>query len=242
MYSVTNHSALSNLMRTIGIVYLAIIVLGLFSGIAVRGTLVDYSDSFNTVDKILANVGLYKLGFLCDLLMVLCDVAIAVLFFFLFASVSLSVAIGATVFRLIQSAVLAANLLNLYNPLLITSGYYDFDLDQQKIIATSVINSLQAFKYGYLTSGVFFSINCLLMGYLIKKSDFIPSFLGVALAVAGLAYSLNSVVGFIAPEQSNFTELIVVIFAVFGELGLCLFLLIKGRSNISGFASASSIR
>jgi hypothetical protein len=242
MYSVTNHSVFGNLMRTIGIVYLAIIVLGLFSGIAVRGNLVDFSDSFNTVDKILANVGLYRLGFLCDLLMVICDVAIAVLFFFLFASVSLSVAIGATVFRLIQSAVLAANLLNLYNPLLLTAGYYDFDLDQQKVIATSVINSLQAFEYGYLTSGVFFSINCLLMGYLIKKSDFVPSFWGGALVVAGLAYLLNSVVGFIAPEQSEYTELIVVIFAVFGELGLCLFLITRGRSNISSLASTSSTR
>jgi hypothetical protein len=53
MYSVTNHSevpVLTNLMRTIGFVYLAIIVLGLFSGIAVRGSLIDFSVSFSTVD------------------------------------------------------------------------------------------------------------------------------------------------------------------------------------------------
>jgi hypothetical protein len=129
---------------------------------------------------------------------------------------------------LIQSAVLAANLLNLYNPLLITPGYYDSGLNQKAVVAASVINSLQAFEYGYLTSGVFFSINCLLMGYLIKKSDFIPSFWGGALAVAGLAYLLNSVIGFIAQEKSNYTELIVVIFAVFGELGLCFVLIIRG--------------
>lgn len=242
MYSVTNHSVFSNLMRTTGIVYLAIIALGLFSGIAVRGSLIDFSDSYNTVDNILANVGLYKLGFLCDLFMVICDVAIAVLFFFLFANVSLSVTIGATVFRLIQSAVLAANLLNLYNPLLVTSGYHDLELNQQAAVATSVINSLQAFEFGYLISGVFFSVNCLLMAYLIKKSDFIPGFWGGALAFAGCAYLLNSIVGFLAPEQSQFTELIVVVFAVFGELGLCLFLLIRRGSNVSSFASTSSTR
>jgi hypothetical protein len=245
MYNVNNRSLgpiFGNLMRTIGIVYLAIIMLGLFSGIAVRGSLIDFNDSFKTVDMILGNVGLYRLGFLCDLLMVICDVAVAVLFFFLFASVSPSVAIGATAFRLIQSAVLAANLINLYTPLLITSGYYDFDLDQQAIVATTVMNSLQAFEYGYLTSGVFFAISCVLMGYLIKKSDFIPNFWGVALTLAGLAYLLNSAVSFIAPEQSKYTELMVLIFAIFGELGLCLFLLIRGGSNISSFAPTTGTR
>lgn len=216
------------LARTTGVFYLLIIVCGLYSGIAVRGSLVDFSDPAGTLQNILQHQTLYRVGFLSDLVMVICDVIVSVLFFLLLKSVHLQVAIFATVFRLVQSSVLGANLIHLFSPLLLLAGYPAADAGQQSFIQSSVMYQLHAFEYGYLISGVFFSFNCFLMGYLIYKSGFIPRFWGGAIAVAGLAYLSNCLVSFTAPAFTDYTQLFVLVAAIFAELGLCLYLLIKG--------------
>lgn len=228
-----------NLARTTGLFYLLIIVCGLFSGIAVRGSLVDFTDGTATVNNILENTQLYRVGFLCDVIMVVCDIIVSLLFFLLLKNVDRTVAIFATTFRLIQSSILAVNLINLYSPLLLTQGYSEIDTNQTAFVVSSVIHYLHLFEYGYLISGVFFSINCLLMGYLIWRSFIIPNYWGTALTLAGFAYLVNSIVSFVAPENSGFTQMLVLVFAIFGELGLCLFLLLKGTLTSPVIVSTS---
>jgi hypothetical protein len=47
---------------------------------------------------------------------------------------------------------------------------------------------------------VFFGCYCLLLGYLIFKSTFLPRIIGVLLAIAGTCYLINSLAAFIAPQ------------------------------------------
>lgn len=228
-----------NLARITGLFYLLIIICGLYSGIGVRNNLVDFEDGAATVNNILENTHLYRIGFLSDTIMVVCDIIVSLLFFLLLKSIDQNIAIFATAFRLVQSAILAANLTNLYSPLLLTQGYSKMDPGQAAVATSSVIHYLQLFEYGYLISGVFFAINCLLMGYLIWRSSIIPNFWGTALTMAGFAYLANSITSFIAPENVAFTQMLVLVFAIFGELGLCLFLLVKGTTGTASFASPS---
>lgn len=221
----------NKLARITGVFYLLIIAGGLYSGIAVRGTLVDLADPAGTIQNIIQHQGLYKAGFLSDLVMVVSDVVVSVLFFMLLKTVNLYVAVFATVFRLIQSSVLGANLTNLFAPLLLVAGYAEAGSGQQEFIVSSVMHQLDLFEYGYLISGVFFSFNCFLMGYLVYNSGFIPRIWGVAIAIAGLAYLSNCLVSFTVPALSDYTQLFVLVAAIFAELGLCLFLLIKGTRS-----------
>lgn len=216
------------LARITGLFYLLIIVCGLYSGMAVRESLIDLSDPTGTVQQIVQNEGLYRLGFLSDLVMVVCDVIVSVLFFILLRKVDLIIATLATAFRLVQSAVLGANLIHLFSPLLIMGSYAEASAAGQESVVSTIVYQLQAFEYGYLISGVFFAFNCLLMGYLLRKSSFIPGIWGVFLSIAGAAYLLNSLAYFALPAWADTTQLLVVITAIFAELGLCLYLLIKG--------------
>lgn len=216
------------LARITGIFYLLIIICGLYSGMAVRASLVDFTDPAGTIQNIIQQSGLYRVGFLSDLVMVICDVVVSILFFLLLKKVDLIIAIFATAFRLIQSAVLGANLINLFSPLIYLEEFSTISAIQQEVITTSVMQQLQVFEYGYLISGVFFAFNCLLMGYLLYKSALFPKFWGIFLAFAGLSYLINSITYFTFPEAASYTQLLVVVSAIFAELGLCLYLLIKG--------------
>lgn len=220
--------SMKHLARLSGVFYLIIIISGLYSGIIIREGLIDLSNPAQTLQQIIENQRTYKLGFLSDTIMVIADVVISILFYFLLVKVNQLVAVLATVFRLIQSAILGANLINLFQPIILIHNFELMSDDQILNLQQGLINQLQVFDYGYLISGVFFAINCLLMGYLVYKSELFHSFLGIMLTFAGVGYLFNCLAHFIWPSYIEVSEVFMLFTAVISELSFCLYLLIKG--------------
>ena len=73
---------------------MAIIVFGLFSEVFVRASLIVPGDAAATADNILASEGLFRVGFVGDAIVLLSDVAIAVLFYVLLGPVSQTLALS----------------------------------------------------------------------------------------------------------------------------------------------------
>lgn len=69
--------------RTAGVLYLIIIVFGIFSEVFIRFSLIVEGDASATAMNILASEGLFRFGFVADSIMLLSDVAIAILFYVL---------------------------------------------------------------------------------------------------------------------------------------------------------------
>lgn len=67
------------------------------SGMFVRGTLIDPINAEITLSNIIQNESLFRLGFLGDLVMVLSDAMVSVLFYFLLVNVHKGLAILASV-------------------------------------------------------------------------------------------------------------------------------------------------
>ncbi|NJO90197.1 MAG: DUF4386 domain-containing protein [Chloroflexia bacterium] len=220
--------------RITGVFYLLIILSGLFGGMAVRGTIVVPNDPSTTLQNLISNESLFRIGFISDLIMVLSDVMVSVLFYYLLKQTNKVVAVFAAVFRLIQSAVLAGNLINLFSPILMIKGHETMDQTQINQLGANVLQKLEVFEYGYLISGVFFAFNCLLMGYLLYKSELIPNLLGIMIAVASLGYLFNCLTSFLAPSLIEVSQLFMFFTAVIAELTLCIWLIIKG-TKISAF-------
>lgn len=229
----TNELNLStkNLARTTGFFYLLIIAGGLMSGMFVRGTLIDPMNAETTLNNIIINESLFRLGFLGDLIMVISDVVVSILFFFLLKNVHRGLAIFAAVFRLLQSAILGVNLINLFKPILMIQGADQMTSTQIAELGNDVLTQTQVFEYGYLISGVFFAVNCLIMGILLIKSIDFPRFIGVMMFVAGLGYAINCMANFIAPSLIEISEVIMLFTAVIAELTFCVYLLTKGIKN-----------
>lgn len=214
--------------RTCGVLYLAIIVLGIFGEMVVRGSIVVSGDPSATVSRLADAEFLWRSGIAGDLLMHVLDVPTIVIFYLLLRPVSESLALLSAALNLLQTAVLALNKLSLLVPvfLLDRTGYLG-------VIPTPNLDvlaylSIKAHGYGFAIGLVFFGFTCLVRGYLIFKSGYFPKVLGVLLQVAGASYLLNSFAQLLAPSFARSISPGVLIPAFVGELSLTLWLLIKG--------------
>ena len=192
----------------------------------VRSNIIVWDDAAETVNNILTSESLFRIGFVSDLIMVICDIAIAITFYLLLKPVSKGLALIAASFRLIQASILGVNLLNYFIPLILLSGDNYLTVFQGEQLDAKVMIYLNAFKYGYDIALVFFGMSCLILGYLFIKSTFMSKFLGILLIFAGFAYLIGSFVLFLFP---NWTSLIspIYIIAFVSELSLCFWLLTK---------------
>jgi hypothetical protein len=213
--------------RTAGLLYLIIIVCGIFSEAFVRASLVVTGDAAATAHNILASHGLFRLGFVADAIMILSDVAIAVLFYVLLRPVSNTLALLAAAFRLTQAAILGFNLLNYYAALLLLSAdtYTNaFDASQLQVLATLF---LDMHSHGYDLGLLFFGLSSLILGYLVARSALTPELLGYGLMAAGAVYLAGSFTRFLFPDYVTLMAPAYLV-PLIAELSFCLWLLVKG--------------
>lgn len=213
--------------RLAGLLYLIIIAFGIFSEVFVRSGLVVAGDASATATNVLASESLYRIGFASDSIMLLSDVAIAVLFYVLLAPVNKTLALVAAAFRLAQAAILGLNLLNYYAPLLLltNTGYSAaFETDQLHAL---VMLFLDMHSHGYDLGLLFFGVSNIILGYLVVKSDYFPGILGYGLMAGAVAYLVGSFVRFLSPEYLTLVEPVYVVPLV-AELSFCLWLLLRG--------------
>lgn len=239
MKTIQSQSLMKMNARTAGALYLIIILSGLFSELFVRSAIIVPGDATGIAENIVANSFLFRIGFISDLIMVMADVAVALLFYLLLKSVNSGLALLAAFFRLAQANVIGINLLNYYMPLLIlgdTGSFSGFSTDQ---LNTLILLFLNAHSYGYLISGVFFGVSCVILGYLIYKTIYFPKWLGLFVSAAGITYLIDSSVNFLVPDFASSSELLVMTIAVISELSLCLFLLFKGIKSVPSVSLSS---
>ena len=211
--------------RIAGLLYLTIIIFGISSEVFIRSNLIVFGDAMATANNILASEHLFRLGFAADAIMVLCDVAIAVLFYVLLKPVSKTLALTAAVFRLTQASILGFNLLHYYAALLLLngSGYTSaFETDQLHALAMLF---LDMHRHGYDLGLIFFGLSSLVLGYLVVKSDYFPALLGYGLMMAGVVYLIGSFTLFLLPDYASIIQPIYIVPLV-AELSFCLWLLI----------------
>lgn len=213
--------------RLAGLLYIVIIACGIFSEVVVRSSLVVAGDAGATAANILASVHLFRIGFAADSIMLLCDVAIAVLFYVLLNPVNKTIALLAMAFRLTQAAILGFNLLNYYAALLLVSGTdYLAGMPTGQLHAQAML-FLQLHSHGYDLGLLFFGLSNIFLGYLVIRSTLFPSLLGYGLIAAAAVYIIGSTSRFIFPEHLSLVTPFYTI-PLLTELAFCLWLLIKG--------------
>ncbi len=185
-------------IRLAGLFYLIIIVAGLSAELGLRGPLIDLQDADGTAAAILAAPGQFRLAIAADLVMALCDAGLAILLYLVFRSVAPGLALSAMVFRLIQTVLIAANLMAMQTAWLLISG-------GESVASANALALvfLDLHGHGYDLGLVFFGINSLIMGVLVWRSGLFARVFGVGLMIAGLVYLAGSGLRFFAPELSS---------------------------------------
>lgn len=214
--------------RVAGTLYLIIAVFGVFAIAYVPSVIVAPGDAARTVANLMANKGLFGLGVLADIIVMLAEVVLTVMLFRLFRPVSPTLSMIAMVSRLMMVAVMAINLLIHVMPMVLLKDRPG-GLSTEHLEA-SVMVFMQAHRYGIYVWDVFFGFHLAALGYLVLKSTYFPRLVGLALIVGSAGYLLEGVmrVSFIdsAPLAMLVVGLLVV--AAVAELVFAFWLLIRG--------------
>ncbi len=224
-----------NLARIAGLLYLIVIATGLFAEVFVRQALKVSGDAMATANNLQTSEMLFRLGLVADLVNFICGLPVVLIVYFLFKRVNKFLLQLALIFVVIQTAIIAVNLLNQSSTLLILSKNAYLNTFQPNQLATLSLLSLNIQGVGYAIGLVFFGVYCLLVGYVVYKSKMVPKFLGILYIISGIGYLINSFTMLLSKGFMNpvFEYLAIPIFI--GELSFTLWLLIKGVDNAEVF-------
>src|SRR4051794_7041200 len=183
--------------RMAGVFWLMTIITGMF-GFVAGGRFVATGDAATTAANIIDHEALYRLAFVSNLVATACYLAVTLLVYQLLKPVNRTVAAFVVLFSLMGCASGLVSSLLFLAPL-------DF-LNGASYLSTFTVAQLQALALTTLTLSlrlndigmVFFGLHVLSIGYLIRKSTFLPRILGTFLFIASACYLTNSFANFLA--------------------------------------------
>ncbi|MFI5128027.1 MAG: DUF4386 domain-containing protein [Candidatus Acidiferrales bacterium] len=158
--------------------------------VVVLGRLVVFSNAAATAANILGHERLFWLGFASSLLGVTFHIIWTLLFYDLFKPVNRSLSLLAAFVGLVVCAIQAVTGFLYLTPLLILQSgpsMTAFTAEQLQLLA---LIFLKLNAYAFDVDLVFFGLWCVLTGYLIFRSTFLPRILGVLLAIDGLGWMM----------------------------------------------------
>ncbi|HSS48834.1 MAG TPA: DUF4386 domain-containing protein [Thermoanaerobaculia bacterium] len=223
-----------------GVLYLIIIVLGLFNEAFVRNRIIVSGDAAATAANIRSFESLWRFGIAAEFFMLICAISLTLIFFILLRPVNRDLALLAVFFNLVSLAVEASVQLYLLGALFpLGSAEYLKAFKPEQLYAMASL-SVKSHGYGFGVALIFFGCVCLLLGYLIFKSGYLPKTVGVLMQLAGLSYLIDSFALILAPSFANRIFPAILVPAFIGEASLCLWLLVKGVNGEKWHARAGA--
>lgn len=216
------------LAQIAGLFYLLVIASGLFAEIFVRQKLRIEGDASTIAHHLKASEMLSRIGLIADLFNFVCGLPAVLIIYILFKPVNKFLVSLAMLFVIIQTAIIATNLLNQVSPLLLMGNSAYLKSIEPDQLASLSMYALDLQAQGYGIGLVFFGFYCVIVGYLIIRSTLVPRMLGVLYALAGISYLANSIIMILSRDFANPWFPYFATISFIGELSFCLWLLIKG--------------
>jgi hypothetical protein len=209
--------------RMAGAMYLLSIVAGVVAVLLVGGALLVDGNAGVTAGNILTHETLVRVSAASFLVGVACYVAVTALLYGLLRPVNRILSLLAAFFSLVGCSLWAVGSLFQMAALAILrdrGSSNAFTVEQAQALALSFLNLYsQALSIGI----VFFGFYCLLIGYLIFRSTFLPRIVGALLALTGVGY-----LTYLYPPLQHALSAYLPVSNLLGEGALTLWLLVVG--------------
>jgi hypothetical protein len=163
-----------------GLFYL-IFILTTVLATSIRDRFIVSGDAVATANNIMASQGLFRVGFVTELVSAAFFVLAAWALYVLLKPVNKNLALLFLLLNLGGVAVECLNALNLFGALQFLSGANYLSVFQTGQLQAMAMASLDLYSSGFLIAQIFFSVWLLPLGYLVYKSRFLPKFLGLLL-------------------------------------------------------------
>ena len=212
-----------------GLGYLVVFLFGF--GNVRREKLIVRGDAAATASNIVASESQFRVGIATWIVMLAADVVVAWALYVFLKPVSESLSLLTAWVRLVYVAVAAIAVVNLLSLLELLSGADDSEVFQPDQRNAQAMLFLKSYDFGFNVGFVFFGLHILGLGYLIVRSNYIPTVLGVLLIIASVGYLIDSFASFLSSDYAN-NEVLFFVFvavpAIIAELSLTVWLLIWG--------------
>lgn len=218
--------------RMTGSFYLIIAFAGAFSIAYVPSQLIVADHAADTVANVVNLPGLFGLGVLGDVIVMLAEIMITAMLFMMFRGVNGTLALAAALSRAMMVAVMAAMLF-------FQAGVIYLSDPQGAMIVLPEIERVEwamlmvhLNRTGVLIWQVFFALHLLLLGALVARASVYPRCLGIAMMAGGLGYFLDSAYAafFQHLDWLGYLRAALLVVVTFAEIGFAVLLLWTGRT------------
>lgn len=222
----------SNLPRIAGALYLAIACFGGFSIGYVPMAIVAPGDGVATANNLATNMGLFKLGVLADILVILIELALTAILYVMFRQAAPILSVTAMIARAGMAIVMGMNLVVWVMPLGLSG-----ELTAQ---GDTIMMFFDAHALGIFVWQLFFGTHLLALGASILMTGFAPRLLGWGLFVGAFGYLVQGIAKLVFVDIAALNVLIIglLVIVTLAELGFALWLLVRGPK---GFAAGRTV-
>lgn len=211
--------------RIAGVLVLLSIVAGGFGESYMPSRLIAPGDAAATASNIRSLEFPLRLGIASYLVEAMCDIALAVVFYALLRPTHRDLALMSAFFGLVGTAVFAVGEGCLLASPMVLNGAGCLDAFSPRQLDSLVLLSTKLYALFGGVSMAFYGMATLLRGYLIFRSGYLPRFVGVLMAIGGVAFISRTVMLILAPAYAGGWLLVLLLP---GGLSLMLWLLVKG--------------
>ncbi len=217
--------------RLAGLTYLIVVITGIFSLAYVPSKLIIWNDSAKTFEQISGSQMLFRMSIVSSMICYVAFLLLPFVLYYLFHSVNEIAAKLMIVFSVFSVPISMLNLQNKYGVLTLinSTNLYSFDPSQ---IYSQMMLLLENYDNGILILHIFWGLWLLPFGFLVYKSGFLPKVLGILLMLGCCGYFVNFVGNTLFENYGgSLISNIASKPAAFGEIGTCLWLLIRGLNE-----------
>ena len=217
--------------RVSGLLYLIIVLTGIFSLMYVPGKLIVHGDASATAKNILASQLLFRANILNSLVSPTVFLFLALALYLLLKEVNHLLSVLMVILVMIQIPIAFIDVLNQLAALELVRGadfLSVFSNGQREVLA---LLFLRINDQGTIASELFWGLWLFPLGLLVYRSGFLPKFLGAWLIINGFAYVATCFVGLLLPQYLGVTNKIAFPLLL-GEVAFMLWLLVMGAKTI----------
>jgi len=232
-------SSTRNIGRFAGLLYVLTGIPGFFAIEYVPSKLIVHGNAAATASNIAANETLFRLGIAGELIGQAGFIFVALALYHLLKGVNRRYASLMVTMVVVQIPIAFVNELNSIAALALVRGadfLSIFEKPQRDAMAMLFLN---LHHHGFVVAEIFWGLWLLPLALLVYRSRFLPRFLGVWLAIDGLAYVTLSLTTVLLPQYSDKVSTYSQP-AFFGEVAFMLWLVIKGAKPPALEAAALS--
>ena len=185
--------------RMAGLFYL-IFILTTVLATYIRSQFIVSGDAATTANNIVASQGLFRVGFVTELVSAVFFLLAAWALYVLLKPINKNLALLFLLLNLGGVAVECLNALNLFAAIQFLSGANYLNVFQTGQLQAMIMSFLDLYTNGFAIAQIFFSAWLLPLGYLVYKSRFLPKFLGLLLILDFFGNISWFLQGFLLPD------------------------------------------